>query len=107
MSDGLFQLEEVTIDEALDIFIAAKEAEGVRPQTVNDYRVHIRYLKQFIGNEMFYIRELTAEQIREYINYLRRDRRAFEGDETRVKVVKGLSVKELIVVRLAEKSGRL
>ena len=34
-----------TINEALDIFVRAKEAEGVRPGTVRNYRSVVRYLQ--------------------------------------------------------------
>jgi integrase/recombinase XerD len=88
----LDELERYTIDEALEIFIRAKEAEGVRPRTIKDYRQHIRYLLDYIGRQPFYLDELTAQLIRDYINYLRKERNAYEGVENREKETKGLSV---------------
>jgi len=84
--------EEYTIREALEIFISAKEAEGIRPRTVLDYRQHAEYFARYMQNDEFLISEITPERIREYVNYLRKERRAYDGDDTRVKSEKGLSV---------------
>ncbi|RFU60971.1 tyrosine-type recombinase/integrase [Peribacillus glennii] len=80
-----------TIDEALDIFVKAKEAEGVRPRTVENYRQHVSYLRAFLG-EGFNIDELTPEVIRDYIIYLRVERPRYEGSEGRKFTKVGLSV---------------
>lgn len=84
--------ETYTLDEALEIFIRAKEAEGVRPRTVKDYRQHMKYLAEYIAREQFNLHELTAQLIRDYVNYLRKDRVAYEGVEGRQKVSVGLSI---------------
>ncbi|MDK1004077.1 tyrosine-type recombinase/integrase [Bacillus subtilis] len=86
-----------SLEEALEIFVQAKEAEGLRPRTIKDYRQHISYLREFLSEEYPEVIEdinaLTAQIIRAYINYLRKDRRPYEGAEHR-KVVEreGLSV---------------
>ncbi|WP_057766115.1 tyrosine-type recombinase/integrase [Cytobacillus praedii] len=81
-----------TINEALDIFVRAKEAEGVRPGTVRNYRSVVRYLQDWLDNGSHFINDLTADMIREYINYLRNDRSLYEGDEIRQNNDKKLSV---------------
>ena len=75
-----------TIAEALEIFIRAKEAEGVRERTIKDYRSHIRYLCDFVGKvfdtdtpEKAKISAIDADLIRRYINYLRTEKNAYSG----------------------------
>lgn len=84
-------IERYTIDEALDIFVQAKEAEGVRPRTVGNYREHIKYLKRYVDRTPFYVDELTPGLIREYLLYLLKDRVAYAEDEFRTKKAQGLS----------------
>ncbi|USK70184.1 tyrosine-type recombinase/integrase [Peribacillus asahii] len=80
-----------TIEEALDIFIQAKEAEGVRPRTVGNYREHIKYLKRYIDRTPFYVDELTPSLIRDYLLFLMKERIAYAEIESRTKTGKGLS----------------
>lgn len=80
-----------TIEEALDLFVQAKEAEGVRPRTVGNYREHITYLRRYIDREPIYVDELTAELIRGCLLYLLRKRVAYEEIASRSHVQKGLS----------------
>lgn len=40
---------EYTLQEALDIFLRAKVAEGVRQQTLREYVRHIRYLTEYLS----------------------------------------------------------
>lgn len=56
-----------TIEDALDIFVKAKEAEGVRPRTIGNYREHITYLMRYTDRTPFYVDELTSDLIRSYI----------------------------------------
>ncbi|SET43342.1 integrase/recombinase XerD [Oceanobacillus limi] len=86
---------DITLDEALEIFVNAKEAEGVRERTVKEYRLHIRYLSEFIseqnGQAEVMLSSVTPDIIRAYITYLLRDRKAYEGDLTRRDTKEGLS----------------
>ncbi|WP_060210230.1 tyrosine-type recombinase/integrase [Sporosarcina koreensis] len=85
-----------TLNEALDAFIHAKEAEGVRPRTVENYREHIRYLADYLrtkhGWETAYANDLTPEIIRSYIKYLRTEKPRYEYAEGRKDKWVGLSV---------------
>lgn len=81
-----------TIDEALDIFVKAKEAEGMRPRTLDDYRRHMEFFKRYIPEVIVYVDEVTPILIRDYITYLRKDHHAYEGVEGREKADRGLSV---------------
>ncbi|MED3983290.1 hypothetical protein P4646_04210 [Peribacillus simplex] len=40
---------EYTIQEALDIFLRAKVAEGARKRTLREYVRHIRYLTEYLS----------------------------------------------------------
>ncbi|MBB6447382.1 tyrosine-type recombinase/integrase [Bacillus benzoevorans] len=80
-----------TIDEALDVFIQSKEAEGLRPRSIENYREHTRHLMRYIDRNPFYIDEITSKLIREYITYLSKDRVAYEEFGKRARESKGLS----------------
>ncbi|WP_338452330.1 tyrosine-type recombinase/integrase [Niallia oryzisoli] len=80
-----------TIDEALDVFIQSKEAEGLRPRSIENYREHTRHLMRYIDRDPFCIDELTSKLIREYISYLSKDRIAYEEFGNRARESKGLS----------------
>jgi integrase/recombinase XerD len=89
------QESEYTVDEALEVFIQAKEAEGVRERTVHDYRQHIHYLKEFMresDSTIHHINELTSQIIRQYILYMKDERTPYEGVEGRESKRKGLSI---------------
>ncbi|WP_286884060.1 tyrosine-type recombinase/integrase [Aneurinibacillus sp. UBA3580] len=81
-----------TLDDALDIFVRAKEAEGMRPRTLADYRRHMEFFKRYLPSDITYIDEITPSLIRDYITYLRKEHRAYEGVEGREKTEKGLSI---------------
>lgn len=80
------------IDQALSIFIRAKEAEGVRPGTIRNYHDVMRYLVDWLNRDVLYINEINADTIRSYINYLRKDRTPYAEDSQRKKQGKRLSV---------------
>lgn len=81
-----------TIDEALEIFIRAKTAEGVRQGTIKGYHEIFRYFKQWLDDNIININEITADTIRNYINYLRTERTPYAEDPQRKRSGKGLSV---------------
>ncbi|RFU71030.1 integrase [Peribacillus saganii] len=81
-----------TIEEALEIFVKAKQAEGVRAGTIGGYYAVVRYLTDWLGAEVTYIDEISADTLRGYINYLRTERTAYAEDDTRKQEGKGLSV---------------
>ena len=88
-------VERYTLDEALELFIRAKEAEGVRARTIHDYRQHVGYFKVFL-NESGYvlsdISELSAKVLRDYILYMKNTKKPYMGIDKREKQVAGLSV---------------
>jgi integrase/recombinase XerD len=85
---------ELTFKEALELFVNAKKAEGMRPRTISDYYKHIEWFTRFLSEfypDVTTIQQLTADIIRNYINYLRDERNPYAGDKTREKDVKGLA----------------
>jgi integrase/recombinase XerD len=40
-----------SFEEAIETFIKAKEAEGLRKNTINGYHDTVRYFREWIGNE--------------------------------------------------------
>ena len=81
-----------TLDEAIEIFIQAKEAEGIRKSTINGYYDTVRYFKDWLNKDINDIEQITPVIIREYINYLKNDRLPYQGDDKREGTKKGLSV---------------
>jgi integrase/recombinase XerD len=81
-----------TIHEAVEIFIKAKEAEGLRNSTIKGYYDTVRYFQDWLNPEIEYIDEITSSIVRDYINYFKNDRLPYQGDEQREKTKKGLSV---------------
>ncbi|WP_026691879.1 tyrosine-type recombinase/integrase [Peribacillus kribbensis] len=94
-STSFVDVEEYTIDEALETFILSKEAEGVRSRTIEEYRHYKRYLKMFLEEYQYkvnLINGLSAKIICEYIIYLKQTKKAYEGIANREKESAGLSV---------------
>ena len=48
-----------TIDEAVEIFIQAKEAEGIRKSTIKGYYDTVRYFQEWLSNDIEYIDQIT------------------------------------------------
>jgi integrase/recombinase XerD len=81
-----------TIIEAVELFIQAKEAEGIRDSTIKGYYDTVKYFREWLNGEIEYIDQITATTIREYIKYLKNDCIPYQGDKIREKTKKGLSV---------------
>lgn len=80
-------LIEYTLEEALEIFLRAKIAEGVRERTLFEYKRHIRYLADYLAVHQptfKFINHLTPSMIRDYINFSK-NKKAYEGDSIREK----------------------
>jgi integrase/recombinase XerD len=67
-------IQEITFAEALELFVTAKKAEGMRVRTIADYHVHMKYFVQYLKEfypEKKHIQDITTDVIRNYITYLR------------------------------------
>ncbi|WP_419893596.1 tyrosine-type recombinase/integrase [Oceanobacillus kimchii] len=83
-------VDTVMVSVALKSFVEAKRAEGLRDRTIEAYNEHIKLLMRYMGGD-FPLSKLTADQIREYVNYMLYDRLTYQEDEHRKKKKKGLS----------------
>jgi integrase/recombinase XerD len=95
MVSNVSMVQELTFDEALELFVTAKKAEGMRPRTIHDYYKHMEWFRRFLSEfypDVTTIQQLTPEVIRSYITYMKDERSPYEGDERREKAIKGLSV---------------
>lgn len=87
--------ELLTIEQALTRFVRAKEAEGIRPRTIREYYNHIAYLTDYFTEikdvQKPLLDDLTSDLIREYITYLLKEKRRYEGEKGRKDKTVGLS----------------
>lgn len=71
----------ITLEQAIDLVIAGKSAEGLREQTLKDYRKDWKYFVKWleINYEIETVDELSPQIFRDYINYLKYDAPKYEG----------------------------
>lgn len=65
---------DLTLEDAVEIFVKAKEAEGMCERTLKEYKAHFRYLKRYLDKchpEIRYLNQLDSQIIREYIVYMK------------------------------------
>lgn len=90
------QEESLTLEQALTIFLRAKEAEGVRSSTRREYVRHINYLSDYLTEVKAVLKpsvsNLSAETIRDYITYLLTEKTRYERSQGRKDKYVGLSV---------------
>lgn len=86
---------ELSLSAALRLFVNAKEAENVRPRTIEEYLNHIRYLTDFLKMHLdvaeVLLSMITSENIYAYINHLKNDKIQYEDVWGRNKGIVGLS----------------
>ncbi|QPC47372.1 tyrosine-type recombinase/integrase [Mangrovibacillus cuniculi] len=76
------QYPELPLNEALNIVIAGKKAEGLRERTLVDYVKTWGYLKDWLKKnypDVQLVSEVTTEMIRNYVNYLKYDAVRYSG----------------------------
>lgn len=71
----------IDFEQAIDLVVAGKSAEGLRPRTLRDYKKDWGYFVKWLTEnyEIEYIDELTPQIFRDYINYLKHDAKKYEG----------------------------
>lgn len=70
-----------TLNDAVGIFIKAKEAEGLRNSTIKGYFDTVRYFRDWLNPDIENIDEITSSILRDNITYLKNDRLPYQGDE--------------------------
>ena len=84
----------VTLKEGLEIFITAKQSEGLRIRTIEDYRNFFRFFTEYLAQyfpQITLIQEITTNHIRDFISYMRTEWVHFKGLPGRDQNKKGLS----------------
>lgn len=71
----------LTMEQAIDLVISGKSAEGLRERTLKDYRKDWRYFVNWLEKnyEIETVDELSPQIFRDYINYLKYDAPKYEG----------------------------
>ncbi|SOC12971.1 integrase/recombinase XerD [Ureibacillus xyleni] len=72
----------LTFDEALNLTVSAKMAEGIRERTLKDYRKDWGYFIKWLNQnypQLKTVDELTTQILRDYINYCKYDAVKYEG----------------------------
>jgi site-specific recombinase XerD len=71
----------ITMEQAIDLVIAGKSAEGLRERTLRDYRKDWGYFVSWLQKnyEIETVDELTPQIFRDYINYLKYDAPKYDG----------------------------
>ncbi|SFM38233.1 integrase/recombinase XerD [Gracilibacillus orientalis] len=71
----------LTLEQAIDLVISGKSAEGLRERTLKDYQKDWGYFVKWLNGhyEVETIDELTPQVFRDYINYLKYDAPKYNG----------------------------
>ncbi|KOO47747.1 tyrosine-type recombinase/integrase [Viridibacillus arvi] len=79
--ENLKEYPELTFEQAIDLVIAGKKAEGLRERTLKDYEKNWRYFVDWLQQnyEITTVDELSPQIFRDYINYLKYDAIKYEG----------------------------
>jgi len=88
----------ITFEQAIDLVVSAKSAEGLRPRTLKDYRKDWGYFVKWLDQtyEIKTVDELTPQIFRDYINYLKYDAKKYEGHKF-IKEEQGLGLADTTI----------
>ncbi|WII38775.1 phage integrase SAM-like domain-containing protein [Paenibacillus thiaminolyticus] len=73
---------ELTLDQALDMVVSAKRAEGLRDRTLKDYAKDYGYFVKWLKEhhpDIEYVHELSPSIFRDHINWMKHDAKRYEG----------------------------
>lgn len=81
LSEKVKEYPELSLDQALDIVIAGKRAEGVRDRTLKDYVNMFGYFRIWLDDnyEVEHVSDLSPEIFRNYVNYMKYDKPRYGG----------------------------
>ncbi|MCA1027844.1 tyrosine-type recombinase/integrase [Cytobacillus kochii] len=81
LSQDTKNFPQLTFEQAIDIVVSGKRAEGVRDRTVRDYTKMWGYFIDWLNDnyEVKNVDELNAEVFRNYINFMKYDKRKYDG----------------------------
>ncbi|WHP41548.1 tyrosine-type recombinase/integrase [Lysinibacillus boronitolerans] len=92
------EFPKITFEQAIDLVVSAKSAEGLRPRTLKDYRKDWSYFVKWLEQtyEIETVDELTPQIFRDYINYLKYDAKKYEGHKF-IKEEQGLGLADTTI----------
>lgn len=90
---------QLTFEQAIDIVVSGKRAEGVRDRTVRDYVKMWGYFTDwlFASYEVNTMDELDADVFRNYINYMKYDKRRYDGHKYIDSVRQGIGLSDTTI----------
>ena len=74
----------ISLNEAHQDFILAKELEGLRDRTISDHELHFRYFEDFLKEKypsLKFLDEITSTIIRGYIAYMKFTKRKWDNHQ--------------------------
>nr|WP_308315308.1 tyrosine-type recombinase/integrase [Bacillus sp. UMB0893] len=88
----------LTMEQAIDLVIAGKSAEGLRERTLKDYRKDWKYFVTWLQKtyEIETVDELSPLIFRDYINYLKYDTPKYDGHKF-IKSEQGIGLSETTI----------
>ncbi|TCP53387.1 integrase-like protein [Tumebacillus sp. BK434] len=68
----VLQEEGVSLEQAMDQFLQAKQAERAAQRTIRDYKTHFRYLLSWLkkNHPLATLPTITVNMLREYVNWM-------------------------------------
>ena len=76
------ELNLIEKNEAFNLFIQSKIAEGLRPRTIDDYQKTWGYVNDWLDENGFnitYVHEYETDMFRAYIKYITEEKKRYEG----------------------------
>lgn len=72
------------LDYYFNVFLRAKETEGLKPRTLNDHKSHYRYLQRWLTERYPALKldELTADHVRQYVQHMLTEQHLYNGHPT-------------------------
>jgi integrase/recombinase XerD len=72
------------LDYYFNVFLRAKETEGLKPRTLNDHKNHYRYLQSWLTERYPSLKldELTADHVRQYVQHMLAEQTLYTGHPT-------------------------
>ncbi|MFD1445776.1 tyrosine-type recombinase/integrase [Oceanobacillus profundus] len=88
----------LTMEQAIDLVIAGKSAEGLRERTLRDYRNDWKYFVTWLEKnyEIETVDELSPQIFRDYISYLKYDALKYDGHKF-IKTEQGIGLSDTTI----------
>lgn len=85
--EALQSAESVTLQKAMDEFLAAKASERAAPRTIHDYKRHFRYFNRWLDKKYHGMRlpQITSQIVREYVAWMSSEKERYDDHPRRAK----------------------